>query len=109
MALVAAIVVGLTVLDGAARWLVIACGALVEVGEATAMIRYSRRRRPAVGSEALVGRQAVVAVDCDPAGQVRIDGELWSARCARGCRAGERVTVVAVDGLTLTVEPASTP
>jgi membrane protein implicated in regulation of membrane protease activity len=40
-----------------------------------------------------------------PDGQVRIDGEIWRARCERGCDAGATVVVRAVDGLTLEVEP----
>jgi membrane protein implicated in regulation of membrane protease activity len=37
---------------------------------------------------------------------VRIDGELWNARCEDGeARVGESVRVRRVDGLTLVVEP----
>jgi membrane-bound serine protease (ClpP class) len=38
---------------------------------------------------------------------VRLQGELWRARCAEGADAGEQVRVVALDGLTLLVEPAA--
>lgn len=107
MALLVAIFVGLGFLDGTARWVVIAIGALVEVVELTVMLRYSHRRRPAVGSQTLVGRRAVAATDCVPHGQVRVDGEIWSAACPGGCRAGDAVTVTAVDGLILTVAPAA--
>ena len=107
MALLTAIFIGLVFLEGTARWVVIAIGALVEVVELTVMLRYSRRRRPAVGSQTLVGRRAVAAADCTPHGQVRIDGEIWSASCPAGCRAGDPVTVTEVDGLILTVAPAA--
>ena len=107
MALLVAIFVGLVFLDGTERWIVIAVGALVEVVELTVMLRYSRRRRPAVGSQTMVGRAAVAATDCAPHGQVRIDGEIWSASCPGGCVAGDPVTVTAVDGLILTVAPAA--
>jgi membrane protein implicated in regulation of membrane protease activity len=107
VALLAAIFVGLVFLDGTERWVVIVVGALVEVVEITVMLRYSRRRRPAVGSQTLIGRAAVAATDCTPHGQVRIDGEIWSASCPDGCRAGDTVTVTSVDGLILTVAAAA--
>jgi membrane protein implicated in regulation of membrane protease activity len=41
-----------------------------------------------------------------PAGrQVRIQGELWGARCEAGADPGDTVRVVERDGLTLLVEP----
>lgn len=104
MAFVVAVVIGFTVLDGAARWLVIIGGAAIEVVEAFFLMWLSRRRAPATGLEPMVGREAVVAVACRPDGQVRIDGELWAARCVAGAERGDRVTIVAVDRLTLTVE-----
>ncbi len=103
MAFLISLIVGLGFLEGTSRWLVIAAGALVEVGEATFMLHWSRRARPAVGVEMLVGRRAVAATRCAPHGQVRIDGEIWAARCAQGCEAGDPVTVTGVEGLTLTV------
>lgn len=61
------------------------------------------------GSAALVGRQgvAVTAVD-DRSGQVRIGGEIWSARLyAPGAPAGagSTVDVLAIDGATALVLP----
>jgi len=103
MAFLVSVIVGFVALDGPLRWVVIAVGALVEVGEATFMLRWSRRARPAVGVEALVGRRAVAATPCVPDGQVRIDGEIWAARCTDGCREGEAVTVTGVEGITLVV------
>ena len=41
-----------------------------------------------------------------PDGQVKVDGEIWRARCAGGCDAGTTVVVRSVDGLTLVVDPA---
>jgi membrane protein implicated in regulation of membrane protease activity len=37
---------------------------------------------------------------------VKVDGEIWRARCAGGCDTGTQVVVRAVEGLTLVVEPA---
>ena len=109
MALLVSLLVGLIALDGPLRWLVIGAGAVIEVAEATLMLRWSRRGRPAVGLEALIGRRAVASTDCTPDGQVRIDGEIWAARCDAGCRAGDAVTVTGVAGLTLVVNPSEAP
>ena len=74
-------------------------GGLLDVGESLAFMKWSRRRKAAVGVEALVGRTAVVATPT----QVRVAGELWEARSDAPLRIGETVVVRAVDGLTLVV------
>ena len=84
--------------------LLIAAGAVVEVGETLFWIWFSKRRRAVVGAEALVGRTAEVARACRPLGVVRLDGELWQARCEEGADRGDQVWVVALEGLTLLVE-----
>jgi membrane-bound serine protease (ClpP class) len=60
------------------------------------------------GSEELVGASAEARSTIDPEGQVWLEGALWGARLANGAspaRVGDRVTVEAVDGLTLVVSP----
>jgi membrane-bound serine protease (ClpP class) len=52
-----------------------------------------------------MGALAVVASACRPAGQVRVQGELWRARCEAGADPGETVRIVGREGLTLLVEP----
>jgi membrane-bound serine protease (ClpP class) len=91
-------------LDGAWRWAAIAGAAAVDVTESLAFVRWSQRRRSAVGVETLVGRDGVVVTACRPLGQVRVGGELWRAHCDGGADADEEIVVTAVDGLTLTVE-----
>jgi membrane protein implicated in regulation of membrane protease activity len=86
-------------------WVVLAAGVLLEVGESYLFMRWSRRRGAAVGTEVLVGRQAVVSVACRPEGQVRIAGEIWRARCDTGADVGDSVVVREVDGLVLVVDP----
>lgn len=66
--------------------------------------RTTKRHRRAVGAETLIGREAVVSVPCLPLGQVRLDGEIWEARCEAGAATGERVRVTGRDGLRLVVE-----
>ena len=68
--------------------------------------RTVKNRRKAVGAETLIGKEAVVTVDCRPNGQVRLDGEIWEARCDAGAAAGDKVRVIGRDGLVLVVSPA---
>jgi membrane-bound serine protease (ClpP class) len=77
----------------------------IELGEAGFWLRLSRRRRPEIGAEALVGAAGVVTSDCRPRGQVRVRGERWQAVCDEGADAGDPVLVEGVSGLTLRVRP----
>ena len=106
MGLAVGLILAIFVLDEPWSWVAVSLGAGWEIAEAVLLIRWSQRRRAAVGAEALVGRRAVVSSDCMPEGQVRVAGELWRARCAGGASAGDEVVVREVEGLTLVVEPA---
>ena len=64
-------------------------------------------RVPSTGATGMVGQPAVVRIPLTPEGQVAVDGELWRAVAQDGpIAAGEPVTIVRVDGLTLTVAKA---
>jgi membrane-bound ClpP family serine protease len=76
----------------------------IEVGEAWFWIWLSRRRRPVVGAETLVGAPAIVVTACRPRGQVRVGSETWDAVCEGWAEVGTRVRVMSRDGLTLQVE-----
>lgn len=69
----------------------------------------AHRRQPVrAGHEELIGAPAEVRTSLDPEGQVWIEGALWRARLAGDggpLRPGDRVTVEAVEGLTLKVRP----
>ena len=106
MAILVAILLAVFVTVGTWDWVVLIAGIVIEIAETTFFVWWSKRRRATVGVDTLVGRRAVVAVDCTPEGQVRVAGELWHARCNGGAAAGEEVVVRAVDGLILEVEPA---
>ena len=67
--------------------------------------RTTKRHRQAVGAQTLIGREAVVSEPCRPVGQVRLDGEIWEARCEAGASTGDRVRVTGRERLTLIVEP----
>lgn len=69
--------------------------------------RTTKRHRKAVGAETLIGREAVVSEPCRPVGQVRLDGEIWEARCEAGASTGDRVRVTGRQRLTLVVEPVT--
>jgi membrane protein implicated in regulation of membrane protease activity len=87
-----------------APWnVVLVVGAAVVEGLEVWFFRWwTRRRRPVVGVEALIGETATVT----GSGQVRVAGELWQARSGRPLAAGERVVIRAVEpDLTLRVEP----
>jgi len=65
----------------------------------------SQKRRPAAGSEAMIGEVATVYSVLNPEGTVQAVGELWHAR-VKGAHVdpGKRVTIIGIDGLTLIVK-----
>ena len=81
-------------------------GGLLLVGQ---RVIAARRQRVRTGEEELVGATATVRAPIDPVGQVFVAGALWRARSRDGApiEAGSRVTVAAIDGLTLVVDPSA--
>ena len=64
------------------------------------------RRRPVVsGREEMIGARGLVLDDFDKTGRIRVHGEVWNASSNTPLRNGQQVRVVAIDGLTLRVEP----
>ncbi len=64
------------------------------------------------GTEELIGSSGEARSTIDPEGQVWLAGTIWGARLANGespAGVGDRVTVEAVDGLTLVVRPQPAP
>jgi membrane-bound serine protease (ClpP class) len=92
-------------------------GALIALGVVSAFSFYfiSRKvlaahRDPRVrtGTEEMIGSSAEARSSIDPDGRVWLGGTIWSARLAPGSGPvglGDRVTVEAVEGLTLVVRP----
>ncbi len=68
----------------------------------------AQRQRPITGVSALVGLPGRVRTPLTPgvAGQIDVRGEIWRAESPVPLHAGDPVRVMAVDGLTLLVEPA---
>ncbi|PYQ46553.1 MAG: serine protease [Acidobacteria bacterium] len=67
------------------------------------LVIQARRRRPVTGDMALMGQHGVADTDLAPEGWVRVFGERWRALAEAPVASGEKVTVTAVDGLTLKV------
>jgi membrane-bound serine protease (ClpP class) len=68
----------------------------------------AQREEPTRGGSDLIGLSAEARTTLDPGGQVFVEGALWSARLlgdGAALRPGDRVTVEAIDGLTLLVRP----
>lgn len=109
MILLLAILLAVLVLDPPASIVVLVVGCVLEVVEITVLRQWSkrmgRRAKPTTGAEAMVGKLAEVAEECRPRGMVRVNGELWEARCEAGAARGDTVVVDAVDGLVLVVSP----
>ena len=95
------------------RWLIAGVGLVA----ATSMIYLareavkSRRERRADVVDSMVGETGSVTVALDPRGAVRVASDTWTAISADGSRidAGERVIVVGIDGLVLTVARQQAP
>ena len=108
MVLLLAILLVVFVLDQPWSIVVLIVAAIIEVFEVFFLRRWAkridRRTKRTTGTEAMVGKTAVVVQECRPVGTVRIHGELWEARCSEGGAApGDEVTVDRVEGLRLEV------
>jgi membrane-bound serine protease (ClpP class) len=88
------------------RWLIIATGAVFAVFFFTVVNAIIRMRRaPAyMGTQTMVGANAVARSDLNPSGFVFIRGERWKAVAEDApISSGEAVKITSVRGLTLTV------
>jgi len=66
----------------------------------------ARRNKVETGVEGMIGQIGEALTHLAPQGKVFVRGEYWNAIALRHVAAGARVKVTAIDGLTLTVEPA---
>jgi membrane-bound serine protease (ClpP class) len=71
----------------------------------------SQRQRPVMGADALIGLRGRARAALVPgvAGLIDVRGEIWRAESAVPLEPGAPVRVLAVNGLTLVVEPAGAP
>jgi len=100
---IALALVVLHVVQGPWAFVLLIGTAALEVSQTGFWLWRTSRHSAQVGAETLIGRVVEVAQECRPTGYVRVQGELWQARCAEGARPGERVQVTGRDGLTLEV------
>jgi membrane-bound serine protease (ClpP class) len=69
-----------------------------------------RNRQVITRDETLLGREGIVVRDLGPRGVVQVASEEWTADAVSGTpRRGERIRVVAMDGVRLKVEPVEDP
>jgi membrane-bound serine protease (ClpP class) len=66
----------------------------------------ARRNKLATGAASMVGEAGVAVEDLNPEGRVFAHGTYWNAISSGPVKSGEPVTVVAVDGLRVTVKSA---
>ena len=76
------------------------------VGLVILAVTRSLRMPEITGTGQLVGLQGKARTGLDPEGMVFVRGEIWQARADESLGAGERVEVVAVDGMELRVRKA---
>jgi len=105
--LIIAILLAIFVVPSPWSIVVLVVGCILEVGEITLLRQWSkrigRRTKATTGAESLAGKVAEVTEDCRPVGMVRLEGELWEARCEGGAAPGDEVRVESVEELTLHV------
>ena len=97
MLLVLAIAVAILWLPTGWGIALVAAAAVFELAETGFWFWLSRRRKAVTGAEALPGSSGIVVAACRPLGQVRINGELWRARCEEGADPGDEIVVERLD------------
>ncbi len=71
---------------------------------------FKSRKRPVVsGREEMIGAAGEALEDFDGSGRVRVHSEMWNARSETPLRRGDRIRVVALEGLSLIVRPDTGP
>jgi membrane-bound serine protease (ClpP class) len=73
------------------------------------LVLKARANKVVTGEAGMIGEIGVVRTALAPRGTIFVHGELWDAVSSTTLEAGSRVCVVAVEGLTLRVEPEARP
>jgi len=81
-----------------------AMSALITAGLGVLALK-ARRRQPVSGRESMLGGQVRALSVIDRDGYVEGFGERWQARSTAPLRSGQSARVIAIEGLTLVVEP----
>ncbi len=61
------------------------------------------KRTPVSGAEGVIGEEGTASSNVDPEGTVFVTGEYWNAESTDHIKEGDKVAVVSIDGLKLTV------
>ena len=107
---VAIMAIGWTLLAGGPRRIrpSIALGVTIPFAISTVLLLSiavrARRNKTVQASAALVGKFGEARTALSPAGKVLLDGELWDASASTAVPAGAKVRILAIQGLTLTVD-----
>ncbi len=67
------------------------------------LVILSHKTKSVTGSEGMVGEIGVAISDIDTEGKVQVHGEIWEASSIQPIRSGEKVKVLTVEGLKITV------
>ena len=61
-------------------------------------------------ADRVIGHEGVVIKTIDPVagkGQIKVDGQIWSAKCEVSVEEGEKVRVLSLEGVKAVVEPVA--
>jgi membrane-bound serine protease (ClpP class) len=84
----------------------VAAFSAVVVGVLASLVLRVHRRKPATGQEGLVKQRGVARTELKPRGKVSVHGEIWNAEASAPVERGEEIEIVAVEGMTLKVQPS---
>ena len=59
-------------------------------------------------ADRIIGKEGIVIKAIDPEaakGQIKVEGQIWSAKCASPVEEGKRVKVLALEGVKAVIEP----
>ena len=64
------------------------------------------KRQVSTGREGLIHETGIARTELAPRGKVAVHGEIWDAVAEAPVAAGDAIEIVAVDGMTLKVQPS---
>ena len=96
------VIIAFVFFDWPERAYVLGAFLLFDVFEIYIWLRW-RKKRSVTGAEGIIGARGRALTDLNPSGQVRVNGQTWSALAPMGARAGDDVEVEATQDITLHV------
>ena len=70
---------------------------------ALGMALRGKGNQPTTGREGMIGEKGIAMTAIDPEGDIKIHGEIWKAFSDEKIRKGDKIKVIAVDGLELKI------